>query len=68
VWNYVLTKPFWGACTWEFLESGIEVPTSINDIQKTNASDNTVYDLSGRRVATQTTSGVYIVGDRIIIK
>ena len=68
VWNYVLTKPFWGACTWEFQESGIEVPTSINDIQKTNASDNTVYDLSGRKVATQTTSGVYIVGDRIIIK
>lgn len=68
VWNYVLTKPFWGACTWEFQESGIEVPTSINDIQKTNDSDNTVYDLSGRKVATQTTSGVYIVGDRIIIK
>ena len=68
VWNYVLMKPFWGACTWEFQQSGIEVPTSINDIQDTNTSDNIIYDLSGRRVATQTTSGVYIVGDKIIIK
>ena len=68
VWNYVLMKPFWGACTWEFQQSGIEVPTSINDIQETNTSDNVIYDLSGRRVATQTTSGVYIVGDKIIIK
>ena len=68
VWNYVLTKPFWGACTWEFQESGIEVPTSINDIQKTNASDNTVYDLSGRKV-NNPEKGIYIInGKKQVVK
>jgi hypothetical protein len=68
VWNYVLTKPFWGACTWEFQDSGIEVPTSISDIQGTDSSDNIIYDLSGRRVS-KPTSGIYIVnGEKRVIK
>ena len=68
VWNYVLMKPFWGACTWEFQDSGIEVPTSISDIQGTDSSDNIIYDLSGRRVS-KPTSGIYIVnGEKKVIK
>ncbi|MBR5575953.1 MAG: family 20 glycosylhydrolase, partial [Bacteroidaceae bacterium] len=69
VWNYVLMKPFWGACTWEFQQSGIEVPTGIDEVKTENGKGKTeIFDLSGRRVSTQTTSGVYIVGDKIIIK
>ena len=69
VWNYVLMKPFWGACTWEFVNSGIEVPTNISDVlveERTNNS--TMYDLSGRRIS-QPTNGIYIVdGEKVVIK
>ena len=68
VWNYVLTKPFWGACTWEFQDSGIEVPTSVSDIHGTDSSDNIIYDLSGRRVSNPQ-KGIYIInGKKVVIK
>ena len=69
VWNYVLTKPFWGACTWEFVNSGIEVPTGIDEVitENENAKDE-IFDLSGRRVS-KPTSGIYIVnGEKRVIK
>jgi hypothetical protein len=69
VWNYVLMKPFWGACTWEFVNSGIEVPTGIDEVitENENAKDE-IYDLSGRRVS-KPTSGIYIVnGEKRVIK
>ena len=69
VWNYVLMKPFWGACTWEFVNSGIEVPTNISDVLVEERTNNgTMYDLSGRRIS-QPTNGIYIVdGERVVIK
>ena len=67
-WNYILMKPFWGACTWEFVESGIQVPTSITDIDATTNGDNKVYDLSGREVANPQ-SGIYIInGQKQVIE
>jgi hypothetical protein len=67
-WNYILMKPFWGACTWEFVESGIQVPTSITDIDATPNGDNKVYDLSGREVANPQ-SGIYIInGQKQVIE
>ena len=60
-WNYILMKPFWGACTWEFVESNIEVPTSITDIVETEGTTSQpIYDLSGRRVSVPA-NGIYIV-------
>jgi hypothetical protein len=54
-------KPFWGACTWEFVESNIEVPTSITDIVETEGTTSQpIYDLSGRRVSVPA-NGIYIV-------
>ena len=69
VWNYVLMKPFWGACTWEFVNSGIEVPTNISDVLVEERTNNgTMYDLSGRRIS-QPTNGIYIVdGEKVVIK
>ncbi|MEE0805404.1 MAG: family 20 glycosylhydrolase, partial [Prevotellamassilia sp.] len=46
-WQYILMKNFWGACTWEFQESGIEVPTAIIGAQLDEKGAAT-YDLSGR--------------------
>ena len=67
-WNYILMKPFWGACTWEFVESGIQVPTSITDIDATPNGDNKVYDMSGREVANPQ-SGIYIInGQKQVIE
>jgi hypothetical protein len=69
VWNYVLMKPFWGACTWEFVNSGIEVPTGIDEVKTENGERKTeIYDLSGRRV-TAPAKGVYIVdGKKQIVR
>ena len=69
VWNYVLMKAFWGACTWEFVNSGIEVPTQISDVLVEESTTNgTIYDLSGRRIS-QATNGIYIVdGEKLVVK
>lgn len=67
-WSYVLMKPFWGACTWEFLESDVEVPTSITEIETSEPSTNVIYDLSGRKVQNPT-GGIYIInGKKHVIK
>ena len=69
VWNYVLMKAFWGACTWEFVNSGIEVTTQISDVLVEESTTNgTIYDLSGRRIS-QATNGIYIVdGEKLVVK
>jgi len=58
-WNYVLMKPFWGACIWTFEKSDV----IITGIEKTNtnATDNDAkwYDTSGRHI-THPTNGVFI--------
>ena len=69
-WNYILMKPFWGACTWEFQKSGVEVPTGIGDIveMENGKRETEIYDLSGRRV-TAPVKGIYIVdGNKQIVK
>ena len=67
-WGYILMKPFWGACTWEFVDSGIEVPTSITEVHESENSSMRIYDLSGRRVHNPS-AGVYIVnGKKQIIR
>ena len=60
-WQYILTKPFWGACTWEFEESGVKVPTAIIGAALDEKGAAT-YDLSGRRTEGTTHPGIYIVG------
>ena len=69
-WTYILMKPFWGACTWEFQKSGVEVPTGIGDIEETeNGKRETenCYDLSGRQVR-KAAKGVYITNGQIVVK
>lgn len=68
-WGYILMKPFWGACTWEFQDSGIEVPTGITDIvDEEEKTAKQIYDLSGRHVI-KPASGIYVVnGQKQIIK
>lgn len=60
-WNYVLLKPFWGACTWEFVDSGVEVPVGITDVEGSVQTESIVYDLTGRRVQNPAKGGIYIV-------
>ena len=59
-WNYTLMKPFWGACTWEFEKSTIEVATSVIDIEKEKENDG-IYDLFGNKLEKITQPGIYIV-------
>lgn len=67
-WNYVLMKPFWGACTWEFQKSGVEVPTAIQNIQQDQRNTAT-YDLNGRKVNTFQQPGVYIKnGTKVVVQ
>jgi hypothetical protein len=68
-WGYILMKPFWGACTWEFQDSGIEVSTGITDIvDEEEKAAKQIYDLSGRHVI-KPASGIYVVnGQKQIIK
>ena len=65
--NYILMKPFWGACTWEFQQTDVKVPAGINTITK-NSAEGALYDLQGRRVGCPTEHGVYICGDVKVIK
>ena len=62
-------KPFWGACTWEFQDSGIEVPTGITDIVVSkDESAKCIYDLSGRKV-NNPEKGIYIInGKKQVVK
>ncbi len=67
-WNYVLTKPFWGASIWSFEKSEIEVETSIEIIKESNNCDNRIYDLQGRSVKNPT-QGIYIInGKKVMIR
>jgi hypothetical protein len=66
-WQYILMKNFWGACTWEFQESGIEVPTAIIGAQLDEKGAAT-YDLSGRRADNATQPGIYIIGNTKVVK
>ena len=66
VWNYVLMKPFWGACTWEFVESGIEVPTGISNVLDNAEKKSAIYNLNGTRVLNPT-KGVYITDGKVQI-
>lgn len=68
-WNYVLTKPFWGACIWTFEESGIDVETSIEEIVPEENNTTLLYDLQGRSIE-HPTRGIYITGSgkKIFIK
>jgi hypothetical protein len=68
-WGYILMKPFWGACTWEFQDSGIEVPTGITDIVVSKDElAKCIYDLSGRKV-NNPEKGIYIInGKKQVVK
>ncbi|MBO5698475.1 MAG: beta-N-acetylhexosaminidase, partial [Bacteroidaceae bacterium] len=67
-WNYILMKPFWGACTWEFEKSGVEIPTSIQGIQSSTTGE-AIYDLTGRKVVNIHHPGVYIKeGQKVLVK
>jgi hypothetical protein len=61
-------KPFWGACNWEFQESGVEVPTAIIGVNLDEKGAAT-YDLNGRRTGTITHPGIYIIdGEKKVVK
>jgi hypothetical protein len=67
-WKYLIMKPFWGACTWEFQESGVEVPTAIIGVNLDEKGAAT-YDLNGRRTGTITHPGIYIIdGEKKVVK
>lgn len=65
-WNYVLVKPFWGACTWEFEKSTVEVPTAITEI-KQDAVVKGTFDLQGRRIEQITSPGIYIIDGKVTV-
>ncbi len=61
-WNYILLKPFWGACTWELLQTDVKVTTNIASVHD-NYAEGALYDLQGRRVEHHPAEhGVYISG------
>ena len=66
-WSYILLKPFWGACTWEFQISDIEVPVGIDPASKEH-TEGLTYDLYGRKVGRLTQPGVYIRDGRKVLK
>ena len=68
-WTQVLTKPYtWGASVWTFENTGIEVPTAIEEVAITDNNTGNIYDLSGRRIEAPT-QGIYIVdGQKVVIK
>ena len=67
VWSYILMKPFWGACTWEFQQTEIKTPSNISVLEK-ERPEGAIYDLQGRRVEQVTEHGIYICGETKIIK
>ena len=67
-WNYILMKPFWGSCTWEFEQSSIEVPTSISIVEN-NEKRAAIYDLRGNLLKEATAPGIYIIdGEKVLVK
>ena len=67
-WNYILMKPFWGSCTWEFEQSSIEVPTSISIVEN-NEKPAAIYDLRGNLLKEATAPGIYIIdGEKVLVK
>ena len=67
VWDYILMKPFWGACTWEFQQTDVKTPSNISLVEK-EQGEGAIYDLQGRRVEQVTEHGIYICGKTKIIK
>ena len=66
-WSYILLKPFWGACTWEFQISDVEVPVGIDPASKEH-TEGLTYDLYGRKVGRLTQPGIYIRDGRKVLK
>ncbi len=69
-WNYVLTKPYtWGASVWTLEKSGIDVPTSIIEIESDAKAEKSIYDLRGNRLSRIITPGIYIInGKKTFVK
>ncbi len=68
-WNFVLMKNFWGACTWEFEKSNVEVSTSIIEIESDAKSENAIYDLRGNKLSKIVVPGIYIInGEKVFVK
>ena len=69
-WNFILMKPFWGACTWEFQKSSVNVPTSIVEIEdNATTGTDTIYDLRGNKITRIVTPGIYIInGEKVLVK
>ena len=66
-WNFILMKPFWGACTWEFQKS--DIATSIVEVEDNSVMGNSTYDLLGNRLEKIVKPGIYIVnGEKRIVK
>ena len=66
-WNFILMKPFWGACTWEFQKS--DIATSVVEIEDNSVVGNSIYDLLGNRLEKIVKPGIYIVnGEKRIVK
>ncbi len=67
-WNYLLMKPFWGACTWEFQKSSKQVATSVIEIESEAKGTNAIYDLRGNRVSRITSPGIYMInGEKVVV-
>ena len=69
-WGYVLMKPFWGACIWNFEKSNVATGTSIESIVEENSNEsNVMYDLQGR-IIENITKGIYINGrgEKILVR
>lgn len=67
-WNYILTKPFWGACTWEFQKSNVEVSTAIVEVENNNTY-NAIYDIRGNKIESITSPGIYVInGEKVLVK
>ena len=43
-WNYILLKPFWGANTWEFQKSNVEVGDDDSEDEEENEYDTSLLD------------------------
>ncbi len=69
-WNYVLTKPYtWGASVWTLEKSGIDVPTSIIEIESDAKAEKSIYDLRGNRLSRIIIPGIYIInGKKTFVK
>ena len=60
-WNYILLKPFWGANTWEFQKSNVEVGDDDSEDEEENEYDTSLLDRY--YTITHATSG-YVLNNR----